>query len=64
MITITLLDFVGVFAFGVTGGLLAVRRGFDLFGILVLAVVTALAGGITRDVLIADLPPASFQTSA
>ncbi|MFO7641147.1 MAG: trimeric intracellular cation channel family protein [Candidatus Competibacteraceae bacterium] len=64
MMTITLLDFVGVFAFGVTGGLLAVRRGFDLFGILVLAMVTALAGGITRDVLIADLPPASFQTSA
>ncbi|TVR98817.1 MAG: trimeric intracellular cation channel family protein [Rhodospirillales bacterium] len=60
-ILFTVLDFVGVFAFGVTGGLLAVRRGLDLFGVLVLAVVTALAGGITRDVLIGDLPPAAFQ---
>lgn len=58
-----LLDGLGVFAFGVSGGLLAVHRRLDLFGVLVLALVTALAGGIVRDVLIADLPPVAFRNS-
>ncbi|HRQ83111.1 MAG TPA: TRIC cation channel family protein, partial [Azospirillaceae bacterium] len=43
------LDAVGIFVFGVTGGTLAVRRRFDLFGVVVLAMVTALAGGVARD---------------
>lgn len=52
-----LLDLVGVFAFGLSGGLVAVRKRLDLFGVLVLAGATALGGGILRDLLIGAIPP-------
>ena len=53
------LDFVGVFAFALSGGVVGVRRHFDIFGILVLAFVTALGGGTLRD-LILDNHPVSW----
>ncbi|MFZ2259575.1 putative membrane protein YeiH [Luteococcus japonicus] len=52
-----LLDVIGVFAFALSGGLVGVRRHFDIFGILTLAVVTALGGGIVRDLLLGITPP-------
>ena len=51
------LDLVGVFVFALSGGLVAVRRGLDLFGVLVLAWVAGLGGGILRDLLIGSVPP-------
>ncbi|WP_141494554.1 trimeric intracellular cation channel family protein [Kytococcus schroeteri] len=51
------LDLVGVFAFAVSGALVAVRRGLDLVGVLVLAWLTGLGGGTIRDVLIGAVPP-------
>jgi len=54
------LDIVGIFVFAISGALLAVRKNFDVFGIAVLAEVTALGGGIFRDVMIGALPPAAF----
>ena len=55
-----IIEAVGVFAFALSGALLAVRRGFDIVGILVLAVVTAMGGGVVRDVLLGATPPAAF----
>src|SRR6185312_7963402 len=54
------LNLVGTFVFGLSGGLAAVRARLDLFGVVVLAGVVALAGGITRDLLIGT-PPATFR---
>ena len=54
------LNLVGTFVFGLSGGLAAVRARLDFFGVVVLAGVVALAGGITRDVLI-GVPPATFR---
>ncbi|MDI3408449.1 trimeric intracellular cation channel family protein [Streptomyces cavernicola] len=54
------LDLVGIFVFAISGALLAVRKNFDVFGIAVLAEVTALGGGIFRDVIIGAVPPAAF----
>jgi uncharacterized membrane protein YeiH len=51
------LDLVGVFAFALSGGLVAVRKRLDLFGVLVLAAAAALGGGVIRDVLIGRVPP-------
>lgn len=56
-----LLNFVGVFAFAVSGGLVGVRRRFDVFGILVLALVTALGGGVIRDLLLGIDPPSNLS---
>ena len=54
------IETIGVFAFAISGAFLAVRRGFDIVGIVILAVVTAIGGGILRDVLIGDTPPTAF----
>src|SRR5579863_1633690 len=54
------LNLAGTFVFGLSGGLAAVRAGLDLFGVLVLALVVGLAGGIIRDLLIGT-PPATFR---
>jgi uncharacterized membrane protein YeiH len=56
-----LLDLLGVFAFGLSGGLVGVRKRLDLFGVLVLAGATALGGGILRDLLIGAIPPVGIS---
>ncbi|MFI1365071.1 trimeric intracellular cation channel family protein [Streptomyces griseochromogenes] len=54
------LDVIGIFVFAISGALLAVRKNFDVFGMAVLAEVTALGGGLFRDVVIGAVPPAAF----
>jgi len=56
----TALDGLGSFVFALSGGLLAVEKRFDLFGVLVLSFVVAVAGGVTRDLLIGAVPPAAI----
>jgi uncharacterized membrane protein YeiH len=56
------LDLIGTFAFGLNGALTAVRAArLDVVGVLALGVITALGGGIIRDVLIGAIPPATFR---
>jgi uncharacterized membrane protein YeiH len=57
---ILVLNLVGTFVFGISGGLTAVRKGLDVFGAIVLAATVGLAGGIIRDLLIGT-PPATFR---
>ncbi|MFI5953947.1 trimeric intracellular cation channel family protein [Cryptosporangium sp. NPDC051539] len=57
---ILVLNLLGTFVFGLSGGLAAVRARLDLVGVVVLAAVVGLAGGIARDVLI-GAPPATFR---
>ncbi|MGY1838172.1 MULTISPECIES: trimeric intracellular cation channel family protein [unclassified Modestobacter] len=54
------LDLIGVFAFAVSGALMAIGRDHDVVGIAILAVVTALGGGIIRDLVLGDTPPPAF----
>jgi uncharacterized membrane protein YeiH len=54
------LSLAGTFVFGLTGGLAAVQARLDIVGMVVLAIVVGLAGGITRDLLI-GVPPAAFR---
>ena len=58
--TIVVLDWVGTLAFALSGGLLGVRKGFDLFGVLFLAFVVSVVGGMMRDVLIGATPPTAM----
>jgi uncharacterized membrane protein YeiH len=55
------LELVGVFVFALSGGLVAVKKRFDLFGVIVLASAAALGGGILRDLLIGDVPPVGIR---
>jgi uncharacterized membrane protein YeiH len=59
--TLVVLDLVGIFVFAITGALVAVRKGLDVFGVLVLAGATGLGGGFLRDVLIDATPPAALE---
>jgi uncharacterized membrane protein YeiH len=54
------LDLGGTLVFAISGGLVAVKRGLDLFGVLALAFAAGNAGGITRDLLIGAVPPAAI----
>ncbi len=56
------LELAGTFVFGLNGALTAMEaEELDLVGVVVLGTMTALGGGITRDILIGELPPASFS---
>jgi uncharacterized membrane protein YeiH len=56
------LDLAGTFAFALNGALTAIRVArLDIVGVVALGVITALGGGIIRDVLIDYLPPATFS---
>lgn len=57
---VTAIDYLGTFAFAISGATAGVRRGLDLFGVLVLAFAAATAGGMTRDVLLGATPPVAL----
>jgi len=46
------LDIVGTFAFAISGALVASKKEFDLFGVIIIAFATAVGGGMLRDILI------------
>lgn len=54
------LDAIGVFVFALSGAALATRNDMDIIGAVSLALVTGLAGGVLRDILVGDLPPVAF----
>jgi uncharacterized membrane protein YeiH len=55
------IDLVGTALFAAEGASTAVEARLDLLGMLVLAFVTALGGGIVRDLLIGDIPPGAIR---
>lgn len=55
------LDLLGTAAFAASGALAGIRREMDIFGVLVLGLVTATGGGTLRDLLLGDTPPFIFQ---
>lgn len=56
-----ILELIGIFAFGLSGAMLAVRKDFDIVGIVVLAWLTALGGGVMRDLILGINPPAALR---
>jgi uncharacterized membrane protein YeiH len=57
---VTAIDFIGTFAFAISGATAGVRKRLDLFGVLVLAFAAGTAGGITRDALLGATPPVAL----
>ena len=53
-------EWLGTAAFAVSGAMVAIDKGMDLFGVIFLAMITALGGGTLRDVLIGHFPPRMF----
>lgn len=55
------LDLIGTAAFAASGAWAGIQRRMDLFGVIVLGLVTATGGGTLRDILLGDLPPFSLK---
>lgn len=62
VLLVSVLDPVGTLVFAMSGAARGVQQSMDLFGVLVLAYVTSVSGGITRDVLIGAVPPESIAS--
>lgn len=58
------LELIGAAAFAISGAMAAIKRKADIFGVVFLGVITALGGGVIRDVLIGQLPPKMFISYA
>ena len=56
-----ILELIGTVAFAASGAIVAVRKKMDIFGVAVLALTTAVGGGVLRDVLLDVTPPATFR---
>ena len=57
------LDLTGTFAFALNGAITGLEKAkLDIIGMLTLGMITALGGGILRDILINALPPATFSS--
>lgn len=55
------IEIIGTIAFASSGAMVAVRKKLDLFGIIVLGVITAVGGGMLRDLMIGNIPPNMFR---
>lgn len=53
-------EWIGTVSFAISGSLVAIAHGLDLFGVLIVGCVTAVGGGITRDILMGNIPPRIF----
>lgn len=54
------LELIGTVAFAVSGSVVAIKKETDVFGVVFIAITTAVGGGIFRDLLIGELPPVAF----
>ena len=60
-VTWVIFDIMGTVAFAVSGAMLAIEKRMDLFGVIVLALLTAVGGGMVRDVLAGITPPMTLR---
>ncbi len=57
------IEIIGTVAFAFSGTMVAIEQKLDLFGVLVLSIVTAVGGGLIRDLILGIHPPLMFQNS-
>ena len=60
-IIILVMEWIGTISFAASGTLVAVGCGLDLFGVVTVGTITAVGGGIMRDLLIGNIPPKIFS---
>ena len=60
-VIILFMEWIGTISFAISGALVAIRSGLDLFGVLTVGSITAVGGGIIRDILIGNTPAKIFS---
>ena len=53
-------DFIGTVAFAISGAITGIHKKMDIFGVNILAIVTACGGGVIRDIIMGNFPPQMF----
>ena len=61
IIILQILEIIGTVAFAISGAFVAIKARLDLFGVLFVGCITAVGGGIMRDILIGQTPPVIFS---
>ena len=54
-------ELIGTIAFAASGAIVALSKKMDIFGVATLGVVTAVGGGVIRDLILGNTPPATFR---
>ena len=57
---VSVVEIVGIIAFAVSGAAVAIDTGLEVFGIAFIGVITALGGGVIRDIILGIFPPIMF----
>ena len=56
-----IVELISITSFGISGALAAIRKKLDVFGVIMIGVITSIGGGIIRDLVLGIHPPKSFQ---
>ncbi|MBQ9967946.1 MAG: trimeric intracellular cation channel family protein [Oscillospiraceae bacterium] len=59
----TIMEVIGTIAFSISGALIAIHCCLDIFGVTFIGVITAVGGGIVRDLMLGNTPPAVFSNT-
>lgn len=57
---IFIFEIIGTVVFAISGAMVAINKKMDLFGVIILGGVTAVGGGIIRDIILGNTPPTTF----
>ena len=57
----SILEIIGTIAFSVSGAVVGIRKKMDILGVTTLGIITAVGGGVIRDIIIGSTPPAAFR---
>ena len=58
---ILIFELVGTVAFAASGAMTGIKKNMDIFGVCILALTTAVGGGVIRDLILGNTPPATFR---
>ena len=58
-ILLLIFEIIGTVAFSISGAMLGVKKGMDIFGIIILGLTTAVGGGVIRDIIL-GINPVSY----
>lgn len=57
---LAIFDFIGTVAFAISGAITGIQKRMDIFGVNILAILTACGGGLMRDIIMGNFPPQMF----
>jgi len=60
-ILILAIELIGTLAFSASGAMTGLRKNMDIFGVCILGLTTAVGGGVIRDLILGNTPPATFR---